>query len=114
MFPERISNLALLVSDDARERRVKIVCAESCTGGLLAGLFTEFAGSSDVLERGFVTADIAIISEQDILGERLSRPGKRKVTAENFIADQIGNDTPCHHPFGIVGAGPCAHGCYLR
>ena len=39
------------------------------------------------LERGFVTDDLAIVSEQDILGERLSRPGKRKVTAENFIAD---------------------------
>ena len=39
------------------------------------------------LERGFVTEDIAVISEQDILGERLSRPGKRKVSAENFIAD---------------------------
>ncbi len=39
------------------------------------------------LERGFVTDDIAVISEQDILGERLSRPSKRKVTAENFIAD---------------------------
>ena len=39
------------------------------------------------LERGFVTSDLAIISEQDILGERLSRPGKRKISAENFIAD---------------------------
>lgn len=55
MFPEKIRNFAMLVSEDARERRVKIVCAESCTGGLLAGLFTEFSGSSEVLERGFVT-----------------------------------------------------------
>ncbi|MEG3617306.1 transcription-repair coupling factor [Magnetovibrio sp. PR-2] len=39
------------------------------------------------LERGFVTEDIAVISEQDVLGERLSRPGKRKVSAQNFIAD---------------------------
>ena len=39
------------------------------------------------LERGFVTEDVAVISEQDVLGERLSRPGKRKVSAENFIAD---------------------------
>jgi len=39
------------------------------------------------LERGFVTDDLVIISEQDILGERLTRPGKRKVTAKNFIAD---------------------------
>lgn len=55
MFPDRLRNLCLLVLDEARERRVKIATAESCTGGLLAGLFTEFAGSSDVFERGFVT-----------------------------------------------------------
>ncbi|MEO1474990.1 MAG: CinA family protein [Pseudomonadota bacterium] len=55
MFPDRLINLALLVSDDARQKRLKITTAESCTGGLLAGLFTELAGSSDVFERGFVT-----------------------------------------------------------
>ena len=32
----------------------KIALAESCTGGLIAGLITEIAGASDVLERGFV------------------------------------------------------------
>lgn len=55
MFPDRIRNLGLLVSDEAAERRVKIATAESCTGGLLAALFTEFAGSSKIFERGFVT-----------------------------------------------------------
>ncbi|MBR9834278.1 MAG: CinA family protein [Alphaproteobacteria bacterium] len=55
MFPDHIRNLALLVSDEAAQRRVKIVTAESCTGGLIAALFTEFAGSSKVFERGFVT-----------------------------------------------------------
>ncbi len=55
MFPDRIRNLALLVSDEAAERRVKIATAESCTGGLLAALLTEFAGSSKVFDRGFVT-----------------------------------------------------------
>ncbi|MBL4693348.1 MAG: transcription-repair coupling factor, partial [Magnetovibrio sp.] len=39
------------------------------------------------LERGFVTDDLVVISEQDILGERLTRPGKRKISAKNFIAD---------------------------
>jgi nicotinamide-nucleotide amidase len=39
----------------ARGRNLKIVTAESCTGGLIAGLLTGIAGSSDVFERGFVT-----------------------------------------------------------
>jgi nicotinamide-nucleotide amidase len=34
---------------------LKIATAESCTGGLVAALLTEIAGSSAVLERGFVT-----------------------------------------------------------
>jgi len=37
------------------ERGLKIVTAESCTGGLVAGCLTSVAGSSAVLERGFVT-----------------------------------------------------------
>ena len=35
--------------------RLMLATAESCTGGLVAGLITEIAGSSAVLERGFVT-----------------------------------------------------------
>ncbi|WP_243368591.1 CinA family protein [Microvirga solisilvae] len=34
---------------------LKIATAESCTGGLVAALLTEIAGSSAVVERGFVT-----------------------------------------------------------
>src|SRR5262249_32305821 len=41
--------------EKARARRLHIVTAESCTGGLIAGLLTEIPGSSDVVERGFVT-----------------------------------------------------------
>ena len=39
----------------ARVKGLKIATAESCTGGLIAGLLTEIPGSSDVVERGFVT-----------------------------------------------------------
>jgi nicotinamide-nucleotide amidase len=38
-----------------RKKKLKIATAESCTGGLVAATLTEIAGSSDVVERGFVT-----------------------------------------------------------
>ena len=38
-----------------RARSLKIATAESCTGGLVAGALTDIPGSSDVVDRGFVT-----------------------------------------------------------
>ena len=38
-----------------RERGIMLATAESCTGGLIAATLTAIAGSSDVVERGFVT-----------------------------------------------------------
>ena len=55
MFPEEIEMLARRVVVRATERGLKIATAESCTGGLVAGAITEIAGSSAVLDRGFVT-----------------------------------------------------------
>ena len=54
MQRELISQAEILIGD-LRERRLKVTTAESCTGGLLAGYLTEIDGSSDVVERGFVT-----------------------------------------------------------
>ncbi len=39
----------------ARNQNFRLVTAESCTGGLIAGALTAVAGSSDVVDRGFVT-----------------------------------------------------------
>jgi nicotinamide-nucleotide amidase len=38
-----------------RSAKALVVTAESCTGGLVAGALSEIPGSSDVLDRGFVT-----------------------------------------------------------
>jgi nicotinamide-nucleotide amidase len=46
---------ATAVLDACRTRGLKLATAESCTGGLVAGALTEIAGSSDVVDRGFVT-----------------------------------------------------------
>ena len=52
--PDLLARAEKLLAD-ARAKGLKIATAESCTGGLVAGLLTEIPGSSDVVERGFVT-----------------------------------------------------------
>jgi len=49
------ANLAARLVMLCRARHVTIATAESCTGGLVAGAITGIPGSSEVLERGFVT-----------------------------------------------------------
>jgi nicotinamide-nucleotide amidase len=52
---EELHAAAAAVLDACRARGLKLATAESCTGGLVAGALTAIAGSSDVVDRGFVT-----------------------------------------------------------
>jgi nicotinamide-nucleotide amidase len=54
---------AARVLELARARGWKLATAESCTGGLVAALLTEVPGSSDVVDRGFVTYSNAAKTE---------------------------------------------------
>jgi nicotinamide-nucleotide amidase len=53
-FPD-ISELASATLRSVRARGWMVATAESCTGGLIAAALTDIAGSSDVVECGFVT-----------------------------------------------------------
>ena len=55
MFPDDVSDLASAVIAAAARRGWTIATAESCTGGLVSGALTAVAGSSAVIDRGFVT-----------------------------------------------------------
>lgn len=55
MFDTHYVELATDFLKACREQGVMVATAESCTGGLIAALLTEIAGSSDVVDRGFVT-----------------------------------------------------------
>jgi nicotinamide-nucleotide amidase len=55
VFDPETLDLATSVLDACRARGWHVAIAESCTGGLVAAALTAVAGSSDVVERGFVT-----------------------------------------------------------
>ena len=55
MFSVAITLAARALLDSCRARGLRIATAESCTGGLIAAALTAIPGSSDVVERGFVT-----------------------------------------------------------
>jgi nicotinamide-nucleotide amidase len=55
MFDDAIKVRAAGLLDRYRAAGLKLATAESCTGGLIIACLTEIAGSSDVVERGFIT-----------------------------------------------------------
>ena len=55
MFSEELRTRAEALLAGYRQAGLRLATAESCTGGLIAACLTEIAGSSDVVERGFVT-----------------------------------------------------------
>lgn len=63
MIDEPILEQAARLLDDCRARGLHLATAESCTGGLIAATLTAIAGSSDVVDRGFVTYSNAAKTE---------------------------------------------------
>lgn len=55
MFPDDLKRSAAAVLEELAAQGLTLATAESCTGGLIAALLTEFPGSSTVVDRGFVT-----------------------------------------------------------
>jgi nicotinamide-nucleotide amidase len=55
MFPADLTQRAQALIGRLRDGGLMLSTAESCTGGLIAGLITAVPGSSDVLDCGFVT-----------------------------------------------------------
>ncbi|MCF8474527.1 MAG: CinA family protein [Emcibacter sp.] len=89
MFSDEIVTLATQTLQMARDKGLHLATAESCTGGLIMGALTEIAGSSDVVDRGFITYTNR--AKMDMLGvtaETLRLGGA--VTRETAIAMAVG------------------------
>ncbi|WP_298256288.1 CinA family protein [uncultured Litoreibacter sp.] len=69
----------------ARARGWRIAVAESCTGGLIGAALTEVAGSSDVLDRGFITYSNQ--AKMDLLGVSASA-----LAAHGAVSEQVAQE----------------------
>ena len=84
MFDRQLIIEAKDTLDMLRDGGLMVATAESCTGGLVAGLLTSIAGSSAMVERGFVTysneakaemlgVPMALINQHGAVSEQVAR-----------------------------------------
>lgn len=85
MFDQKILSRAADLLARLRTENLNLATAESCTGGLIAALFTEIPGASDVIDRGFVTYSNA--AKTEVLGVAAALiEGKGAVSREVAVA----------------------------
>src|SRR6476659_8099694 len=108
MFSSPLMSLAQVLLAEAREERLRIATAESCTGGLIAGLLTEIAGSSDVLDRGFVVYSNR--AKSDLLGvpgDLIADQGAVSEAVARAMAEGAVENSNAHMAIAVTGiAGP--------
>jgi nicotinamide-nucleotide amidase len=108
MFSLEIQTLARLVIDDARERSLRLVTAESCTGGLVAAAICAVPGASDVFERGFVAYTNRAKQEQlGVSGDMIADLGAVSEPIARMMAEGALEHSHAHVAVAITGvAGP--------
>ena len=108
LFAEDLRALSTQVLERCRMAGLTIATAESCTGGLVAACLTDIAGSSDVVERGFITyADAAKVELLGVARATLERHGAVSAeTAAEMLAGALAR-SPADLVVAITGiAGP--------
>jgi len=100
--------LAEVVVQDLHRCGDTVACAESCTGGLLAGAFTDVAGSSTVFTHGWVTyANEAKVAQLGVPQDTLEAVGAVSEEVALAMADGARERSGSRWGIGITGiAGP--------
>lgn len=108
MIDKEVLETAARLIELLRVCKFTIVTAESCTGGLIAAALTEIPGSSDVVDRGFVTYSNA--AKESMLGvphEILRRYGAVSEHTARAMAEGALRASPCDVSVAVTGiAGP--------
>lgn len=108
IFPRRLVHLAELMLAEANEAELRIATAESCTGGLIAGLLTEIPGCSSVVERGFVVYSNEAKRELlDVPGDMIADFGAVSEPVARAMAEGALKNSRAHIAVSVTGiAGP--------
>lgn len=108
MFAASLLSQAEALLAQCRTAGLMIATAESCTGGLIAGLLTEVPGSSDVFDRGFVTySNDAKTQMLDVSAELIRTHGAVSEHVAHAMAQGALNHSRAHITVAVTGvAGP--------
>ncbi|HEX7790866.1 MAG TPA: CinA family protein, partial [Afipia sp.] len=114
MSASAIRALSRSLLDLCRMRKLTIATAESCTGGLVAAALTEIPGSSDVVDRGFITysnqAKHAMLGVETATLETFGAVSKETATAMAFGALEHADVDLAVSITGIAGPGGATPG----
>lgn len=127
MFDQELVTRADALLSRARTAGVMIATAESCTGGLVSALLTDIAGSSDVIDRTFVTYSNEAKTEMLAIPARVisangavSREVARRMAESALLKSNAdiavsitgiaGPGGSAHKPAGLVHFGLAARG----
>jgi nicotinamide-nucleotide amidase len=96
------------LAEALRRRRAMLATAESCTGGLIAAVCTDLAGSSEWFERGIVS--YSNLAKQQLLGvpsALLQQHGAVSEAVARAMATGLLERAPVHMAVAVTGiAGP--------
>lgn len=108
LFPADLYAAAEGLLTELQRHALLIATAESCTGGLLAGVLTEVPGSSGMVERGLVTYSNAAKTELlGVSGDLIARHGAVSQEVARAMAEGALARTPAHIAVSVTGiAGP--------
>jgi nicotinamide-nucleotide amidase len=108
MFSSSLLRLAEIVLMEAREKKLRIATAESCTGGLIGGLLTEIAGSSAVFDRGFIVYSNRAKSDMlGVPGDLIADMGAVSEAVARAMAEGAVENSNAHMAVAVTGvAGP--------
>ena len=108
IWPAGTFELSRQLVEACRVRAWRLATAESCTGGLIAACLTEHAGSSDVVDRGYVT--YANAAKTEMLGvsvSTLDRLGAVSEEVAHVMAQGARLRSGCDLAIAVTGiAGP--------